>query len=801
MNFLRKFIGTTTTDEVALIPSGKLFLTRSKQSPKGALECLYNDAYASIKQTTSPYYFQLCVTRVYQEGESEFSRFDDSEEEDDLDDLIPTSDSKSQSKDEWVFSISEELKIYKLDKPDGNRAIAWKDLNGDLGDNFEFVIDEEVRNSEVESFMLTIYKCLYESKYHASALGINDMSQLKEFVYNPKMELLTFEDLKDLDDSEEEDEEDEEEEEDDDEEERDTKKDGSEDDEDYDGGSAGAGSGGGKANDSKSFNSQESDVEPKGETKYATKDFDLHLYDADSGTFVLQASKPDVELKLIDLSKWEYTLYIHAKEIRINGAISKNMNPTFNYEHLSFIFNYYTLEKGEIAAYSWLLKFPSFRDLADFQNKFLSLMYETLNKDKWGKNKEQDYFVDAFSKLKVDEETIEEGTELEEEEDDDDEDEEEEEDSDDSRDDTIKWETKDQREKNSNLAIGYSKDRSYVVRGDKIGVFSESDDGQLQFQTAINNLTDLHGKTFNPEKMLLHQQDQFMIMSNPQFNDKSLYKMDLNRGKIVEEWQVSKEVPVKSYAPNSKFAQLTNEQTLTGISSNGLFTIDPRLSGNKLVNDNTYKAYKTTNNQFQTLATTDKGYIALGSGKGDIRLFDRLGVNAKTALPSLGDPIIGIDISKDGRWLLATCKTYLLLIDNKISEGQKNAGKLGFTNYFDKDKKPTPRRLALKPEHEAYIVRENGGKPMTFTPAYFNTGLDSKETTIVTSCGKYVISWSIGKVLLNKPDPYVVKRYTQNVIADNFKFGSNNEVIMALQDDVSMVNRRSLANPKIVFTK
>ena len=85
------------------------------------------------------------------------------------------------------------------------------------------------------------------------------------------MELLTFEDLKDLDDSEEEDEEDEEEEEDDDEEERDTKKDGSEDDEDYDGGSAGAGSGGGKANDSKSFNSQESDVEPKGKPSMPPK--------------------------------------------------------------------------------------------------------------------------------------------------------------------------------------------------------------------------------------------------------------------------------------------------------------------------------------------------------------------------------------------------------------------------------------------------------------------------------------------------------------------------------------------------
>lgn len=147
--------------------------------------------------------------------------------------------------------------------------------------------------------------------------------------------------------------------------------------------------------------------------------------------------------------------------------------------------------------------------------------------------------------------------------------------------------------------------------------------------------------------------------------------MDLNRGKIVEEWKISDNVPIKSYAPSSKFAQLTNQQTLTGISSNGLFEIDPRLRGTKLVNDQTYKQYKTTNNQFQTLATTESGHIALGSGKGDIRLFDRLGVNAKTALPTLGDPIVGIDVSKDGRWILATCKTYILLIDTKISAGQK----------------------------------------------------------------------------------------------------------------------------------
>ena len=744
MNFIKKFIGTTTTDEVALIPSGKLYLTRSKQSPKGAIECLYNDAFASIKKTTSPYYYQLCITKVYQEGEADFNRFDDSEEEYDGEELAPTNDTRRQSKDEWIFPIADELKIHVCEKEDGSRAIAWKDVNGDLGDKFEFVIDEEVRGSEVEAFGMTIYKCLFENKYQTSYAKVNDPNQLKEFIYNPKGELLTFDELKDLNDLEE-----------------------------Y------------ETDEYEDCETSPIDA-PKGETKYASTDVDLHLYDTRTGTFILHLAKPDFELKLIDLGNWEYTLYIHGETTRINTTLSKNMNPTFNYQHLSFIFNDYTVDEGGINACSWLVKFPDYNDMSKFQTVFLGLMYETLNRRKWGETEEHDYFVDAFSRVSIGD-----AKDLESEE-------EEESEEENEGDGPVKWETE-KNEKNSSLTVGYAKDRSYVVRGDKIGVFSEDDAGQLNFQTAITNVADLKGKHFSPEKMLLHQQDQYMIISNPQFDDKALYKMDLTRGKIVEEWEVSKDVPVKSYAPTSKFAQLTDEQTLTGISSNGLFTIDPRLSGTKLVNDKTYKAYKTTNNQFQTLATTDKGYIALGSGKGDIRLFDRLGANAKTALPSLGDPIIGIDVSKDGRWLLATCKTYLLLIDNKISDGQKNAGKLGFTNYFDKDKKPTPRRLALKPEHEAYMVRENGGKQLLFTPAYFNTGRDSKETTIVTSLGKYVVTWSMGKVLLDKENPYLVKRYTQNVIADNFKFGSNNEVIMALQDDVSMVSRRSLANPKNVF--
>lgn len=755
MNFIRKFIGTTSTDEVASIPSGKLFLTRSKRSPKGEIECLYNDAYAAIKQTTTPFFYQLCITKVYQEGEREFSgnsNYSDDEYDEDEDDEIEANASianaKPDSKDEWVFPITDDLRFSRKDvASDGSsRAITWKDLNGDIGDKFEFIVGDDVRNSDFESFMTTIYKCLYEEKYHESSIKINDLSLLKEFMH-PE---LSFDEL--------------------DEEEQSLFVDTEDINEATEGPTEGASKGTPQG-------------APKGEVVYSTKKFALHLYDSTTGTFVVKSNS--VELKLIDLSKWEYTLYITSDGLTINATVSKNMNPTFNYEHLSFIFNHYTFE-NEIVANSWLLKFLEFNDLVQFQNKFVTAMYETLNKKKFDADKgEDEYFVDAFSNLDL-------GEELEEEEESEEEPEEE------SSEESPPTQFLSKKDKNTYLSVGY-KDRAYVARGDKIGVFSQ-DDKSLNFQTTINNVTDLKGHNFNPQKMLLHQEDQFLILSNPDLNDKSLYKMDLNRGKIVEEWKISDSVPIKSYAPSSKFAQLTNQQTLTGISSNGLFEIDPRLSGNKLVNDQTHKEYKTKNNQFQTLATTESGNIALGSGKGDIRLFDRLGVNAKTVLPTLGDPIVGIDVSKDGRWVLATCKTYILLIDAKISTGQKNAGKSGFTAYFDKDKKPTPRRLRLLPEHEAFINNANHKSELQFSRAYFNTGLDKKETAIVSSTDNYIITWSLLKILKNDPVPYVVKRYKQNVVADNFKYGTNNQLITALQDDVSMVSRRSLVNPKDVFS-
>ena len=94
-------------------------------------------------------------------------------------------------------------------------------------------------------------------------------------------------------------------------------------------------------------------------------------------------------------------------------------------------------------------------------------------------------------------------------------------------------------------------------------------------------------------------------------------------------------------------------------------------------------------------------------------MFDQIGKNAKTALPALGDPILGVDVSSDGRWVIATCRTYLLLIDTLIQDGRYQ-GSLGFDRSFPADARPLPRRLQLRPHHVAYMESE-----VHFTPAQY----------------------------------------------------------------------------------
>lgn len=755
----------------------------------------YISATASIRKTSKPFNNQLVVQKIYEEGEEEL---EESDSEDDLEDT------------EMTFLIDEALHIAYASTKEKQVVIVWRDLDGETGARFEFVCDSDTNEAIFEKFDRMARVSQYERKHQKSGANLTD-KDLEVFDFEP-----------------------------------DHASDG-EDDSAYQSADeepetspeeiatqlppSTPAKTSAQTPSTDSLSGTPRDVEPT--TPIATKSqvpqnatevdpstppkqvtpgaskiediqeipgtivhdakVSLHLFDAATGVFVEQLSEADVSIYA--QPNFEFWLEVDSSTKKFIGVpIDAEMNPVFNYEHLSFIFNLF----ADNSAFSWLLKFATFEDLEKFQESFMQSLWEHTNKQKWIKIKpdEREYLADSFREFDMKDADIDIP--------DDDEDFEMEDeeysrglqqssafeghDKDEGYDDEI---TKmEGNGKNSQLAVGHKSDRAFVVRDNRLGVFKQNADNELEFQTTIDNVATTKGKSFVPNKIMLHTQDRAMVMQDPD-NEHSLFRMDIEYGKVVDEWEISDTQKLKAFAPSSKFAQSTDEQTLLGASDNGLFRIDPRLQGNKLV-ESQLKSYATKVN-FSALASTEKGYIAVASQKGEIRLYDRLGINAKTQLPAMGDPIIGVDVSSDGKWILATCKTYLLLIDATIKEG-KNEGQIGFLKSFGKDSKPRPRRLQISPEHLAHMQVETGS-PLNFTMAHFNAGLDSREQTIVTSSGPFVVTWSLKKLLRGDKSPYLIKRYGDNVAADNFKFGTDKNVIIALDNDVGMVDRRTFRKP------
>lgn len=329
--------------------------------------------------------------------------------------------------------------------------------------------------------------------------------------------------------------------------------------------------------------------------------------------------------------------------------------------------------------------------------------------------------------------------------------------------------------KNSALAIASNNDRTFVVRGNRMGVFQTGDDG-ARFKTTIG-FKDQAGGAFTPSKVLLHQMDRSMLLLDPN-DDTKIMRMDLERGEVVDTWKgnLTGQTPVKAVHQAAKYSNRTDTQEFVGLNKNQLLHMDPRTS-EFVVQSKKYAA--STRAKLDCIATTGMGYVAVASENGDIRMYDQIGKNAKTHLPGLGDPIIGIDVSEDGFFILATTKKYLLVIDTRV----KGMVKGGFEKSMGKNK-PAPRKLTIKNED---VARYRMGE-ISFTTAHFNTG-DSMERSIVTSSGPFIVVWNFRQVKMGRLDQYKIRRYQDEVVADNFTFNDDAHIVVTLPNDVSVAKR------------
>lgn len=337
-------------------------------------------------------------------------------------------------------------------------------------------------------------------------------------------------------------------------------------------------------------------------------------------------------------------------------------------------------------------------------------------------------------------------------------------------------------ESNTVLATGFKERYAYVARGSNIDVFHPtSEDNVLQAKFTIPNIS-YAGAGFQPHQ-ILHQNDRKLILLDAE----SLFCVDLERHNIVEKWKIQDEVSLRTIAPTTKFAPMTPEQTIIGCSRNSLFLIDPRLPRTKLVNQK-YMQY-SGQPMFSVISTTEAGYLVAGSELGQIRLYDSVGKRAKTSLPVVGDAVIGVDTTSDGRWVLATTKEYILLIDTMINDGPKS-GLLGFEYSIPMSSRHLPYRLSLRTEH----AREMGSS-ISFTPARFNVDRENMENAIITSTGHFLISWNFDEVKRGVLDSYVIRRYHDDVVQGTFRLGDQDQIIVALKNAILAQNRKSLQKP------
>ena len=286
-------------------------------------------------------------------------------------------------------------------------------------------------------------------------------------------------------------------------------------------------------------------------------------------------------------------------------------------------------------------------------------------------------------------------------------------------------------------------------------------------------------KMFNNDNEILFQDSN---------NKNTIYQYDLNKQQIIQDWDcdVNKKFlncnintdDLIDFTYPKKLGQLNEKNEMIGINCNSIFLLDQRVNRkNKIVD---FKNY-STNPNFKSIVTTGFGGIATGSENGDIRLFNEIGRNAKTLMTGFNYPIKYLDSTIDGKYILATCDKYILVIN---TENEYNLN--GFNTCFRTTTiKPLILHLSIND-----LIKYNLNNEF-FTPAKFNNNTNCKEMMIISSLGQYIILWNFKQVQNGETNIYRIINVNEYVIGKTTKFDKN-QLIIALPDKLRLQNEKLL---------
>lgn len=233
-------------------------------------------------------------------------------------------------------------------------------------------------------------------------------------------------------------------------------------------------------------------------------------------------------------------------------------------------------------------------------------------------------------------------------------------------------------------------------------------------------------------------------------------QVDVARGEVVATYEPGLEAGIANLSLMGKRAT-DNPSLLACTNRNMAFAIDLRLPSHScaVVEDGSnLTAYSHTlrpGQSFTCHATSSQGHLAVGDLMGQIRLFSGppgsrkatgRGHNPKTAKSLLNaspsNPILHLDITSDGTYVLATCQHFLLVLCTAYRD-DAGATKSGFATRMGKNK-PAPLRLDLPPTVVAAMPRD-----WSFSKATFECN-DAGEHWISGAAGSYIATWSMVSV-------------------------------------------------------
>ncbi|KAF8054815.1 hypothetical protein N665_1312s0008 [Sinapis alba] len=313
------------------------------------------------------------------------------------------------------------------------------------------------------------------------------------------------------------------------------------------------------------------------------------------------------------------------------------------------------------------------------------------------------------------------------------------------------------------LSLG-ALENSFLVNDSGVQVYRNMDRGIhgkgvcVRFDGGSSKLGPGSSQT-TPNKALLMRAETNMMLMSPakqgQPHTSGVKQLDIESGKIVTEWKFEKdgtEITMRDITNDTKGSQLDpSESTFLGLDDNRLCQWDMRDkrgivqnigSSSSPVLEWTQGHQFSRGTNFQCFASTGDGSIVVGSRDGKIRLYSKTSMRqAKTAFPGLGSPVTHVDVSYDGKWILGTTDTYLVLICTLFTD-KDGRTKTGFSGRMG-NKIPAPRLLKLTP-----LDSHLAGKDNKFHGSHFSWVTESgkQERHIVATVGKFSVIWDLERV-------------------------------------------------------